>query len=299
MKTVGSKFLDPDLLAKLPNLEVVARKLVRGAFVGYHKSPDFGYSVELVDHREYAPGDDLRSVDWRVWARKDKYYVKRFEMESQLKATIILDSSKSMDFGDGRMTKLAYGSFMAATISYLLIHQNDMAGLVNFDSKVRTYIPPRGSRQHLRLILHALAGIKPGGSTNVSAVCHHLADTIKTRGMIILISDMLDDPQSMLTALRHFQHMKHDVIVFHVLDDSELDLPYNELANFLELETGSRLALDPAGFRSVYTSRVAAFCGELREGLLKTNIDYNLVRTSQPIETTISNFFSFRARRTR
>ena len=299
MNIVGSKFLDPDLLAKLPNLEVVARKLVKGAFVGYHKSPDFGYSVEFVDHREYVAGDDLRTVDWRVWARKDKYYVKRFEMEAQLKATIILDSSKSMDFGDGKLTKLSYGSYMAATIAYLLIHQNDMAGLVNFDSKVRNYIPPRGSRQHLRMILHALGQIKPGPATNVPAVCHHLADTIKTRGMIILISDLLDDTQKILGALRHFQHMKHDVIVFHVMDDSELDLPYHELANFRELETGARLALDPAGFRSTYQQRVKDFCNELREGFLKTNIDYNLIRTSQPIETTVSNYFSFRARRAR
>ena len=206
MKIVGSRFLDPTLLAKLPNLEIAAKKLVKGTFVGYHKSPDFGYSVEFVDHREYAAGDDLRTVDWRVWARKDKYYVKRFEMESQLKATIILDGSKSMDFGDGPLTKLEYASYLSATLAYTLIHQNDMAGLVTFDSQVRAYIPPRGSRQHLRLMLHTLGNLKPGPATNIPNVCHHLAETIKTRGMIILISDLLDDTEKVIQALQHFQH---------------------------------------------------------------------------------------------
>jgi len=299
MKSGGSRFLDPDILSRLPNLEVAARKLVKGAFVGYHKSPDFGYSVEFVDHRDYVPGDDLRTVDWRVWARKDKYYVKRFEMEAQLKATIILDSSKSMDFGDGKLTKLQFGSYLAATLAYLLIHQNDMAGLVNFDSQIRTYIPPRGSRQHLRLILHALSQITPGPATNVPAVCHHLAGTIKSRGMIILISDLLDDTEKIMHALRHFQHQKHDVIVFHTLDDSELELPYQELANFRELETGTRVAVDPASFRSTYKSRVNEFCSGLREACLKSNIDYNLVRTSTPIETVVTNYFQFRSRRAR
>jgi uncharacterized protein (DUF58 family) len=299
MKIVGSRFLDPALLAKLPNLEIAAKKLVKGTFVGYHKSPDFGYSVEFVDHREYAAGDDLRTVDWRVWARKDKYYVKRFEMESQLKATIILDGSKSMDFGDGKLTKLEYGSYLSATLAYTLIHQNDMAGLVTFDSQVRAYIPPRGSRQHLRLMLHTLGNLKPGPATNIPNVCHHLAETIKTRGMIILISDLLDDTEKVIEALQHFQHKKHDVIVFHLLDDAELDLPYAELSNFRELETASRLAIDPATFRGTYRERVTEFCARLREGCLQTNIDYHLIRTSQPIESVLSSYFAFRARRTR
>ena len=299
MKIVGSRFLDPTLLAKLPNLEIAAKKLVKGTFVGYHKSPDFGYSVEFVDHREYAAGDDLRTVDWRVWARKDKYYVKRFEMESQLKATIILDGSKSMDFGDGPLTKLEYASYLSATLAYTLIHQNDMAGLVTFDSQVRAYIPPRGSRQHLRLMLHTLGNLKPGPATNIPNVCHHLAETIKTRGMIILISDLLDDTDKVIQALQHFQHKKHDVIVFHLLDDAELDLPYAELANFRELETSSRLAIDPATFRGTYRERVTEFCARLREGCLQTNIDYHLIRTSQPIESVLSSYFAFRARRTR
>ncbi len=299
MNIVGSRFLDPALLAKLPNLEIAAKKLVKGTFVGYHKSPDFGYSVEFVDHREYAAGDDLRTVDWRVWARKDKYYVKRFEMESQLKATIVLDGSKSMDFGEGKLKKIEYGSYLAATLAYTLIHQNDMAGLVTFDSKVRHYLPPRGSRQHLRMMLHILGQLQPGPATNIPAVCHHLAETIKTRGMIILISDLLDDTDKILTALQHFQHKKHDVIVFHLLDDAELNLPYAELANFRELETSSRLAVDPATFRATYQDRVRAYCTSLREGCLKSNVDYHLIRTSQPIETVLSNYFAFRARRTR
>ncbi|MBE7466892.1 MAG: DUF58 domain-containing protein [Planctomycetes bacterium] len=297
MSVVGSRFLDPRILAKLPNLELVAKRLVQGAFVGYHKSPDFGYSVEFVDHRDYAAGDDLRTVDWRVWARKDKYFVKRFEMESQLKATVILDTSRSMAFGEGPLTKLEYGSYLSACIAYLLIHQNDMAGLVTFDERVRQFVPPRGSRGHLRLILHALGQTQPGPATDVAAVCHHLAETIKTRGMVVLVSDLLDEPEAVLRSLQHFQHKKHDVIVFHTLDDAELELPYEELSNFRDLESGRRLAVDPAVFRAQYRGRMQGFCEEIRQGCLKTGIDYHLIRTSQPIESILNRFVAFRLRR--
>lgn len=299
MKLVGSRFLDPEMLSRLANLELVARRLVEGIFVGYHKSPRHGYSVEFVDHREYVHGDDLRTVDWRVWGRKDKYYVKRFEMESQLKATLILDTSRSMDFGDGKLTKLTYGSFLAASLAYLLIHQNDMAGLVTFDEQIRHYIPPRGSRQHLRLILHALEGVEPGPATNVPHTCHRLAERIRSRGMVILISDLLDDVDEVLGGLRHLQHAKHEVIIFHVMDDAELDLPYQELANFRDVESGSRLAVDPAVFRKTYRQRAAEFCERLRAGCVQTSIDYNLIRTSEPVEKTLGNYIAFRARRAR
>ncbi len=299
MKIVGSQFLDPAVLAQLPNLELVARRLVEGLFVGYHKSPQFGYSVEFRDHREYVHGDDLRTVDWRVWARKNKYYVKRFEMESQLKATLLLDCSRSMDFGDGRLTKLAYGSYLAASLAYLLIHQNDMAGLVTFDSAVRDYIPPRGSRRHLRGILNVLGGITPGPATDVPRVCHHLAETIRSRGMIVLISDLLEDEERVLHALQHFHHMKHDVIVFHILDGSELELPYEELANFRDLESGRYLAVDPAVFRQEYRQRVQTYCQALREGCFRGRTEYHLVRTSQPLESVLAEFLRFRMRRSR
>jgi uncharacterized protein (DUF58 family) len=299
MKIVGSKFLDPAVLAKLPNMEVAARRLVEGLFVGYHKSPSFGYSVEFMDHREYVAGDDLRTVDWRVWARKDKYFVKRFEMEAQLKGTILLDTSRSMEFGEGRLTKLAYGSYVAASLAYLLIHQNDMAGLVTFDSEVRNYLPARGGRTHLRQILHALSTVAPGPETDVPAVCHRLAGRISSRGMIVVISDLLDDPARVLLALQDFQHKKHDVVVFHVMDDAEIDLPYEEVANFRDVESGRRLAVDPGSFRKTYAARVGEFLRELREGCQHSNVDYHLCRTSQPIEVTLGQYLAFRAGRSR
>ena len=296
---VGSRFLDPAVLAQLPDMELRARRLMQGVFVGYHKSPQFGYSVEFADHREYVHGDDLRTVDWKVWARRNKYYVKRFEMESQLKATILLDVSRSMDFGEGRFTKLVYGSMLAATLAYLIIHQNDMAGLVTFDREVREYIPPRGSRPHLRLLLHLLDSVAPGPETNVARVCHHLAETIRARGMIIVISDLLDDEEAVLHALRHFQYKKHDVMVFHLLDDSELTLPYDELANFVDLESGRRVAVDPATYRRTYRERVAGFCTRLKEGCQQTNIDYQRISPGQPLETVVTQFLTFRQRRSR
>ena len=299
MKVVGSRFLDPDILKQLPNMELRARRLVEAVFVGYHKSPQFGYSVEFADHREYVHGDDLRTVDWRVWARRNKYYVKRFEMESQLKTTLLLDISRSMDFGDGRLTKLEYGSYLAATLAYLLIHQNDMAGLVTFDREIKSYIPPRGNRAHLRMLLHILGAVQPGPHTNVPKVCHHLAETIKSRGMIILISDLFDNEDDIIHALRHFQHKKHDVVVFHLLDDSELNLPYEELSNFIDVESGRRVAVDPATFRGTYKERVSAFCEKVRNGCQQTNIDYNLVTCSTPFEKVIGEFLKFRLRRSR
>ena len=293
-------------------MELIAKRLVESVFVGYHRSPYFGYSVEFADHREYVHGDDLRTVDWKVWGRKNRYYVKRFEMENELKATIILDTSRSMDYGSGtgksdaksgaargKLTKLEYGSYLAATIVYLLMQQNDMAGLVTFDDHIRHYIPPRGSRSHLRLILQALGTVKPGPATDVARVCHDLAEAIKARGMVILISDLLDDTAQVINALRHFQHRKHDVIVFQILDDSELDLPFDELSNFRDIESGGRVAVDPATFRKIYRQRVEAFVEELRHGCVQTNIDYKLVRTSTPIESVLTEYLHFRARRSR
>jgi uncharacterized protein (DUF58 family) len=299
MPVGDSHYLDPDILRQLPNMELLARRLVEGLFVGYHKSPFFGYSVEFVDHREYVRGDDVRNIDWRVWARKNKYYIKRFEMESQLKAQIILDTSKSMDYGEGRLTKLQYASYLAASLVYMVIHQNDMAGLVTFDSEIKAYLPPRGSRSHMRSILKVLETVQPGPATNVPQVCHHLAETMKARSMVILISDLLDDEEEIINALRHFQHKKHDVVVFHILDDSELDLPFEELSNFRDLESGHRVAVDPATFRGEYRNRVSEFCDSLKSGCQQTDIDYMLLRTSAPLETALTEYLHFRARRSR
>ncbi len=299
MPAGDSHYLDPDILQQLPNIELLARRLVEGLFVGYHKSPFFGYSVEFVDHREYVPGDDVRNVDWRVWARKDNYYIKRFEMESQLKAQVILDTSKSMDYGEGRLTKLQYASYLAASLVYLVIHQNDMAGLVTFDSEIKDYIPPRGARTHMRSILRVLESVQPGPATDVPQVCHHLAETMKARSMVILISDLLDDEGEIINALRHFQHKKHDVVVFHVLDDSELDLPFEELSNFRDLESGRRVAVDPATFRGEYRNRISSFCDSLKSGCQQTDIDYMLLRTSATIESALTEYLRFRARRSR
>lgn len=299
MQIVGSEYLDPNILSALPNIEFIARRLVEGLFVGMHKSPHFGYSVEFKDHRDYVPGDDLRIVDWKVWARKDKYFVKRFEMESQLKATILLDCSRSMDFGENRLTKLQYASYLAASLAYLIIHQNDMAGLVTFDTDIHHYLPARGSRGHMRSILKAIGDVQPGPATNVPQVCNHLAQLIKSRGIIILISDLLDDVEETLHAVRHLQYKKHEVIVFHVLDDAELNLPYEALANFEDLESRQIQVVDPLAFRNEYQTRVKDYCEALRTGCQKTSVDYHLVSTSQPVEIFLANYLTFRARRSR
>lgn len=294
------QYLDPEILARLPkNIELIAKRLVQGLFVGYHRSPYFGSSVEFGDHRQYYPGDELRMMDWRVWAKHDRYCVKRFMMESQLKATILLDCSTSMDFTGGGLTKLQYGCYLAASLCYLIIHQNDMAGLVSFDDAIRDYLPPRGSRSHMRLILHALERLKTGPQTNVGRTCHHLAETMRSRGMIIVISDLLDDPDEVVRGLQHLHSARHDVIVFQLLDNAELTLPYRELCDFEDLEAGGSTPVDPIAFRQEYMSRVEEFCGRLRQGCIRSNIDYVRVNTSEPIEKMLFNYLVFRARHSR
>ena len=296
----GHQYLDPQILAHLPkNIELIARRLVQGMFVGYHRSPHFGSSVEFADHRQYYAGDELRTVDWRVWAKHDRYYVKRFVMESQLKATILMDCSTSMDFSGDGLSKLEYGCYLAASLCYLIVHQHDMAGLVTFDDSIRDYLPPRGSRSHMRLILHALERLRTGPQTNVGRICHHLAETMRARGMVILISDMLDEPDEILRGLRHLRSAKHDVIVFQLLDDFELTLPYRELSDFEDMETGRSTPVDPLAFRRDYIGRIEEFCSRLREGCIRSNIDYLRVNTSEHIERMLFNYLVFRAKHSR
>ena len=294
------QYLDPHILAHLPkHIELIAKRLVQGLFVGYHRSPYFGSSVEFADHRQYYPGDELRTMDWRVWAKHDRYCIKRFMMESQLKATILLDCSTSMDFRSDGLSKLEYGCYLAASLCYLIIHQNDMAGLVSFDDSIRDYLPPRGSRVHMRSILHALERLKTGRQTNVARICHHLAETMRARGMVIVISDLLDEPDEIIRGLRHLRSARHDIIVFQLLDNAELTLPYRELSDFEDMEAGGSTPVDPIGFRQDYISRIEEFCARLREGCVHSNIDYVRVNTSEPIEKMLFNYLVFRARHSR
>ena len=291
------QYLDPHILAHLPkNVELIAKRLVQGMFVGYHRSPFFGTSVEFADHRQYYPGDELRTMDWRVWAKHDRYCIKRFMMESQLKATILLDCSTSMDFRSNGLSKLEYGCYLAASLSYLIIHQNDMAGLVSFDDTIRDYLPPRGSRAHMRSILHALERLKTGPQTNVARICHHLAETMRARGMIILISDLLDTDY---TRPLRVLSQRHDLTAITLSDPRESELPDVGFIQLRDAETGHQVLVDTsdARLREQFAGNQRAAAEARSEGLRRLGVDEIRIDTTRSYIEPLVRHFRSRARR--
>lgn len=292
---LGSHFLDPRILNQLPDIELIARRLVHGMFIGYHRSPYYGYSVEFSDHREYTQGDDIRKLDWKVFGKSDRYFIKRFEMESNLRCYCLLDVSSSMNFSGEGITKLEYGCYLAASITYLIMCQHDQAGLVTFDHKVRDLLPARGSRAHRRLILDRLARIQPGPATDLPAILHELAERLPRRGLIVIISDCFGSPEALSHALEHLRFRKHDLILFQTLDRYELELPYSALADFVDAESGRRLPVDPLVDRPGYLERINRFQQAIREGCHKNQMDYVLASTSEPIERMLFQYLVRRA----
>ena len=215
------KFFDPLVLSRLTNMELIARLVVEGFISGLHKSPYHGFSVEFAEHRQYMPGDEIRSIDWKVYGKSDKFYVKEYEEETNLKSYLILDMSSSMGYSSGAVSKLEYGSYLVASLAHLMLRQRDAVGLITFDEDITHFIPPRGNTIHIHNILKRLGSLTPGGETDTRKVFHALAERIKRRGLIIIISDFLDDPETILLGLKHFRHRKHEVIAFHLLDPAD------------------------------------------------------------------------------
>src|SRR5258706_4974833 len=233
---MSSRYFDPDGLARVNNMELVARQVVEGFLTGRHRSPYHGFSVEYLDHRPYVPGDEIRSLDWKILARTDKYHVKLFQDETNLRAYILLDCSRSMGFKSGALSKLEYGSYLAAALTHLMLRQNDAVGLVLFDTHIRQYLPPRARPTQFRRVLDALEHPAIGGETDVGEVLHDVAERIKRRGLVVVISDLIDDEASVSNGLQHFRHNKHEVVVFQVMDDAELTFPYDQLTHFNDME---------------------------------------------------------------
>ena len=287
-------FLDPNILSSIANMELRAKMLVEGMYAGLHRSPFFGSSVEFADYRAYSQGDELRHIDWRVYGKMDRFYIKRYEVERNLRCYLLLDKSASMGYASEGLSKLEYGSYLAASLAYLVLRQRDSAGLVTFDDRIENNVPARGSLDHIRLLLHILENTTPGAETNIDVVCHEIADTIQRRGIILLISDLFDEPDRILDGLRHFRFKKHDVVVFHLLDPYELSLPHRQLGNFQDLETRQEVAVDPNIFRPEYQKRINAFIDELRLGCWDSQIDYVLVDTSRPVEEALLSYLAKR-----
>lgn len=288
------KYLQPEVVARISNLELVARLVVEGFITGLHKSPYRGFNVEFAEHRQYNPGDEIRYIDWKVWGKSDKYYIKQFEEETNLKCYILLDKSASMGYSSGKVTKLMYGIYLTAALSYLMLHQRDSVGLLTFDKEIRTYLPPRSQPSYLKEVLHCLENVKPEEKTDISTVFHELAEKVKRRGLIIIISDFWDDISSVLSGLKHLRHKKHELIVFHLMDRQEREFNFYEPLQFVDLENRDILNTDGRQIKSFYREKVEEFIKKFRHSCGEGFIDYCLTMTSTPFDEAL---FAYLAKR--
>jgi len=290
------KFLDPVALSRLGDMELVARLVVEGFITGLHKSPYQGFSVEFAEHRQYMPGDEIRYIDWKVYGKSDRYYVKKFEEETNLRTYILLDASGSMNYkyDEKTLTKFEYGCYLAASLSYLMLKQRDSVGLAVFDTNIRNYIPPRGAAPHLHAIMSVLEKAQPGNETNISAILHELAKRIVRRGLVIVISDFLDQPSEVLSALKHFRHRKHEVIAFHLLDSAEMTFPFEGPVVFQDMETGKTLQTQSEALKAGYLDQLNSFIQDYRRGCGSSLIDYVQLDTSTPFDYALSSYLSRR-----
>jgi uncharacterized protein (DUF58 family) len=292
-----NRYLDPKTLTKIGKLDLIARLVVEGYISGLHKSPYHGFSVEFADHREYVPGDDIKHVDWRQFAKTDRYYIKQYEEETNLRATLLLDTSESMRYGSGEVTKHEYACFIAASLAYMLIQQQDSAGLALFDSAVHRFIPPKTNPAHLKLLLHELNASRAEKKTSMDRIFHDVAERIHRRGLVVVISDLFDDPETILMGLRHFRHNKHEIIVFHVLDEAELSFPFDDTTLFDGLEEYGEVLTEPRSLRDSYLEQVADFTTTMKRGCRQHEIDYVRVSTATPLDVALSAYLASRSKR--
>ncbi|MFH1922914.1 MAG: DUF58 domain-containing protein [Planctomycetota bacterium] len=291
----GYRYLEPSALARVKNLQMVARGVVEGAISGLHASPYKGFSVEFAEHREYTAGDDPRHLDYKMLARTDRLYIKQYEEETNMRVQILLDTSGSMAYShEGNITKYDYAAHLTAILAYLMTRQQDSVGLTTFDTEIRLDMPARSSPQHFGEMMRQLEAIKPGAKTDVAETLHKLANRFKKRCLIVLVSDLYDEPDAVMRALHHFRHRKHEVIVFHVFDKAEIDFPFREVTSFYDLETNERLQIDPVYVRDAYVEQIEAFIEAYRRACAETRIDYVMTDTSVPYDFMLSRYIAKR-----
>jgi uncharacterized protein (DUF58 family) len=289
------KFLDPRTLGKLQGLQLRVKYVVEGALAGLHSSSLKGHSLEFAQHREYAYGDELRHIDWKVFGRSDRLFIKQFQDETNLRAHLVLDASGSMSFSSpGRMTKLVYGTQITASLAYLLLHQGDAVGLGVFDEKLRFSLPPYHRLAHLATIFEKLEQVQAGGETGMESVLKYLGQHIKRRSLIVLVSDLLGDQAAIIKALKYFRFRHHEVIVLQVLDPDEIAFPYGGENTFLHLENNDRLYADCDEVADEYRTIVDAFISGYRHGFRQAGIDYHLLTTDMPLETALGKYLEKR-----
>ncbi len=294
------KYLDPQTLASLEGLDLQARMVVEGYVAGMHPSPYHGFSVEFAEHREYVPGDDIRHVDWKVWSKTDKLYLKQYEEETNLLLYLLLDTSESMGYSSGdNVSKLQYAQYVAAALAYLVLQQQDSVGLAVFDAAVRRYLKPAGHLSQLKEVIHLLDVTPAREKSDLGMVFNDLAERFKKRGIVAVFSDMFDDVNRIVTGLKHFRHRRHEVIVFHILDPAELEFPFRDPTLFKGLEEMPDIMTDPHALKRAYQAEISSFLKGLEKACRMADIDYVPLRTDQSLEIPLSSYLASRSARIR
>jgi uncharacterized protein (DUF58 family) len=289
-------FLDPQMLAQIQGLQLRARRIVEGYVAGLHRSPYHGFSIEFAEHREYAPGDDLRYLDWKVFGRTDKYYLKEYEEETNLICHLVLDVSESMSYRSAAapLSKLEYAQCLAAALAYLVLQQQDSAGLATFDNEIRSLVRPAGNPSHLKDLLHVMEQASAERKTATGPIFHALAERFKRRGIVVILSDFFDDVEAMLAGLKHLRHRRHDVILMHVLDPAEIEFPFEEPTLFRGLEQWPAALVEPRALRRAYLREFDDYLRRLKRGCRAQHIDYVAMRTDQSLALALSSYLASR-----
>ena len=288
--------LSPEIISRLNNLSLKARFVVEGFIVGLHKSPYHGFSVEFSEHRAYGHGDEIRHIDWKLWGKTDKYFVKQFEEETNLKCYLLIDQSFSMNYKSKKISKLDYAKILAASLAYLMLKQQDAVGLTLFDDQIRANIPARSKRSHLNVILSKMENIIAGPKTIIAPILHQIAEVTQKRGLIILISDLFDSKEDILSGLQHFRYKGHEVVVFHILDPQELKLDFNQFTRFRDMESGEEIITEPWHIKEDYQKQVESFCEFYKTQCQKNNIDYIRLTNDTPLDVALSEYLIKRKR---
>jgi uncharacterized protein (DUF58 family) len=291
------RYLDPNIVSRLKKLDLKAKLVVEGFMTGLHRSPYHGFSVEFAEHRPYMPGDSIRNIDWKVYAKSDRFYIKQYEDETNLRCHLLLDVSRSMTYaGPGAISKLEYAKHLAAALAYLMLHQQDAVGLLLFADSIRRFIPPRSAGRHLQQILRELETLEPGKSTDVGTCLSELSERIRRRGLIVVLSDLMDEPERVLQGLKHFRYKQHEVIVFHILDETEWTFPFREELGFVDLETGEEIVAQSWVLAEEYRRRVEAWQEEYRRACGEQQIDVVTLTNKTPFDRALLRFLEKRAK---
>lgn len=289
------RFLNPQIIAKIGNWEMKARLVVEGFIAGLHASPNLGFNVEFAEHRQYNPGDEIRYIDWKAFAKSEKLYIKQFEEETNLRSWLMLDASASMGYGSNGMSKLEYACHIAAALTYIMLNQRDAVGLVTFSEQVDAYIPARAQLNHFHVLIEQMAKLQPHGETRTGKALGDIAGRVQRRGLVIILSDLFDDPQLISTALKFFRHKKHEVIVFHILDKDEATFPFDMPLMLRDMEDDSELAVDPQNLREAYLQQLNDHIAYIKRTCVEGNIDYVPIETTQPFDKALVAYLGKRA----